>query len=200
MSAASAASPAAPVPVSEAGGSPASEPCPLCGTPLQRNQDWCLGCGAAARTRLASPPRWRPAIVVLAAVVCVSLGVLAAALVALAGGDTPAPVSTRIVTAAAAPAATQPSAGVGGVSAGASGAASSGATSPTSTAGGSAASRAGSSNRAKAHEGVGGKGAGGALTTPKVKLPASKIPSIKIPKIKIPPIKLPKLSLPASER
>ena len=78
--------------------------CPLCGAPLHAAQDWCLRCGAAARTRLAASPElegrrsrrsrwWR----------VLSLGVLAAALVKLAGGSgTATPVITRTVIGAAA--------------------------------------------------------------------------------------------------
>jgi hypothetical protein len=81
-----------------------SEACPLCGTPLRSDQDWCLRCGAAARTRLAASPNWRAPLLGALAVALLALGVLAAALVKLAGdsgGGRPAP--TRTVTAAAAP-------------------------------------------------------------------------------------------------
>lgn len=59
--------------------------CPLCGTPLQADQEWCLGCGAAARTRLAAPTSWKAPILALALVVALALGALAAALVSLTG-------------------------------------------------------------------------------------------------------------------
>ena len=65
----------------------AGEACPLCGAPLHPEQEWCLRCGAAARTRLAASPRWKGLIATLAVVVALSLGVLAAALVKLAGGS-----------------------------------------------------------------------------------------------------------------
>ncbi len=61
------------------------EVCPLCGVPLRPDQDWCLRCGAGARTRLAAPPKWKGLVVALVLLVVVSLGVLAAALVKLAG-------------------------------------------------------------------------------------------------------------------
>jgi predicted nucleic acid-binding Zn ribbon protein len=64
---------------------PPQETCPLCGAPLEPEQSWCLRCGAAARTRLAAQPKWKALVVVLVAVVVLSLGVLAAALVKLAG-------------------------------------------------------------------------------------------------------------------
>lgn len=61
------------------------EVCPLCGEPLRAEQSWCLRCGAAARTRLAAQPKWKAVVVALLLVVVLSLGVLAAALVKLAG-------------------------------------------------------------------------------------------------------------------
>jgi hypothetical protein len=61
------------------------ELCPLCGAPLRRDQDWCLRCGAAARTRLAAPAKWKLLVGSLAAIVAIALAVLAVALVKLAG-------------------------------------------------------------------------------------------------------------------
>ena len=61
------------------------EVCPLCGAPLRRDQDWCLRCGAAARTRLAAPPKWKPLVISLVIITVVALAVLVAALVKLAG-------------------------------------------------------------------------------------------------------------------
>ncbi len=81
---------------------PASAPaeiCPLCSAPLQPAQEWCLRCGAAARTRLAASPNWRAPLLGAVAVVVLSLGVLAAALVKLAGTTGPAPqATTKTVT------------------------------------------------------------------------------------------------------
>lgn len=62
-----------------------TEPCPLCGAPLGPTQEWCLRCGAAARTRLAAIPAWRAPLVVLAVVTVTALGALTASLVVLAG-------------------------------------------------------------------------------------------------------------------
>jgi hypothetical protein len=59
--------------------------CPLCGAPLHRDQEWCLRCGAAARTRVAASPNWKAPIVAVAVVAGLALAVLAAALVKLAG-------------------------------------------------------------------------------------------------------------------
>ena len=77
----------------------AAEACPLCGGPLAGDQEWCLRCGAAARTRLAAAPNWKGPIATLAVVAALALGVLAAALVKLAGDSGPAPApTTRTVT------------------------------------------------------------------------------------------------------
>jgi len=64
---------------------PATEACPLCGAPLRAEQDWCLRCGAAARTRLAAPPKWRALTTALLVIVVASLAVLTIALLKLAG-------------------------------------------------------------------------------------------------------------------
>jgi hypothetical protein len=56
----------------------------LCGTPLHPEQEWCLRCGAAARTRLAARPSWRALSMAIILVIVISLAVLAAALVKLA--------------------------------------------------------------------------------------------------------------------
>ncbi len=61
--------------------------CPLCGAPLDPAQEWCLNCGAAARTRLAAPTNWKAPIVAIAVIATLALGVLAAALVKLSGGS-----------------------------------------------------------------------------------------------------------------
>jgi hypothetical protein len=91
----------------------AADACPLCGAGLAPDQEWCLRCGAAARTRLAAAPNWRAPLAVLAVVAAIALAVLAIALVKLAGDSGPAPAAiTRTVTApaAATPAPTTPGA------------------------------------------------------------------------------------------
>jgi hypothetical protein len=87
---------------------PGGESCPLCGAPLHPEQEWCLNCGAAARTRLAASPGWRGPIIALMVVLVLSLGVLAGALVKLAGGSTPPPATTTTVTSAVATSTTAP--------------------------------------------------------------------------------------------
>jgi hypothetical protein len=78
-------------------GTPGGETCPLCGAPLHPEQEWCLRCGAAARTRLAASSNWKAPIIALAAVATLSLGVLAAALVKLAGGSSSTTNITRTI-------------------------------------------------------------------------------------------------------
>jgi hypothetical protein len=97
---------------------PAGDSCPLCGAPLRAEQEWCLRCGAAARTRLAAAPNWKAPTAALAVVIALSLGVLAAALVKLAGDSSSSgAAATTIVTTAPAgstPASPPPAAAVPG--------------------------------------------------------------------------------------
>jgi len=71
-------------------------------------------CGAAARTRLAASPNWKAPIAVVATLAALALGVIAAALVKLAGdtGPAPAPITRTVTTTAAAlaPTSTAPAA------------------------------------------------------------------------------------------
>jgi hypothetical protein len=78
-------------------GTAGGEACPLCGAPLHPEQEWCLRCGAAARTRLAASSNWKAPIIALAVVGILSLGVLAAALVKLAGGFSSTTNVTRTI-------------------------------------------------------------------------------------------------------
>ncbi len=71
--------------MSDGAGATPHEACPLCGSELRDEQSWCLRCGAAARTRLAAQPKWKALAAAFVAIVVVSVGVLAAALVQLAG-------------------------------------------------------------------------------------------------------------------
>ena len=87
--------------------SEAIETCPLCGAPLLAQQEWCLRCGGAARTRLAAAPNWRAPLLTLVVLAALSLGVLTAALVKLAGGSGSA-AGPAVRTGAAAPVASAP--------------------------------------------------------------------------------------------
>lgn len=91
--------PASPVAPPPSAPPSSAESCPLCGAPLAPEQEWCLRCGAAARTRLAAAPKWRAPLITLVVVAALALGVLAAALVKLAAdsGPTP-PAATSVLT------------------------------------------------------------------------------------------------------
>jgi hypothetical protein len=78
-------------------GPAAGETCPLCGAPLDPEQEWCLRCGAAARTRLAASSNWKAPIIAFAVLALLSLGVLAASLVKLAGGGSSGTTVTSTV-------------------------------------------------------------------------------------------------------
>jgi len=69
------------------GGEQGAERCPVCSAQLAADQDWCLQCGAAARTRLAPPPHWRPLVSLLVLVIVAALIGLALALAKLAGAS-----------------------------------------------------------------------------------------------------------------
>jgi hypothetical protein len=66
--------------------------CPRCGAELHPDQDWCLECGAPARTRLAPTPNWRIPAALVAVVVALAGAGLAVAFVRLTD-DGAAPVA-----------------------------------------------------------------------------------------------------------
>ncbi len=66
---------------------PGSIRCPRCDATLGPEQDWCLNCGAPARTRLAPRPNWKAPVVVVAMIAVLSGVALAIAFVALTGDD-----------------------------------------------------------------------------------------------------------------
>jgi hypothetical protein len=68
--------------------------CPRCGAPLHEDQDWCLECGAPARTRLAPTPNWHIPAALLAVVVALAGAALAVAFVQLTKDAPPAQAST----------------------------------------------------------------------------------------------------------
>ncbi len=80
--------------------------CPRCTSPVAADQDWCLECGAPARTRLAQTPNWRLPTVAIAAIVAIAGALLAFAFVKLTSDDDAIPAST--VPTAAAPVAPPP--------------------------------------------------------------------------------------------
>ncbi|MDX6726584.1 MAG: hypothetical protein QOK49_1389 [Baekduia sp.] len=77
--------------MSAPGTPPGPEPvplrCPRCGAHVAPEQDWCLECGAPARTRLAPTPNWRLPIIALATIVLIAGLALAVAFSTLTSGD-----------------------------------------------------------------------------------------------------------------
>jgi hypothetical protein len=70
---------------------PGSIPCPRCAATVGPDQEWCLSCGAPARTRLVPTPNWRAPIAVLAVVILLAGIALALAFVSLTNDSEPAP-------------------------------------------------------------------------------------------------------------
>ena len=68
--------------------------CPRCSSPVGRDQDWCLECGAPARTRLAPTPNWQLPTVAIGAIVVLAGALLAFAFVKLTSDDATAPAGT----------------------------------------------------------------------------------------------------------
>ena len=107
--------------VAPPGAAPATAPgtiaCPRCATVIGPDQDWCLSCGAPARTRLVPTPNWRAPVAVLAVIVVLAGIALAIAFVSLTNDSEPAapvdsqappPSATSTAPAASAAAPTQP--------------------------------------------------------------------------------------------
>jgi hypothetical protein len=77
--------------------------CPRCGAHVADNQDWCLSCGDAARTRLVPTPNWRLPIAIAGSVCALALLVIAISFLQLTRDDAPvattAPAATTATTA-----------------------------------------------------------------------------------------------------
>jgi hypothetical protein len=69
------------------GPAPAPLRCPRCGANVAPEQDWCLECGAPARTRLAPTPNWKLPIALVAVVVLLAGLALAFAFTSLTSDD-----------------------------------------------------------------------------------------------------------------
>jgi hypothetical protein len=122
--------------------------CPRCGAHVAPNQDWCLSCGDAARTRLVPTPNWRLPIAIAGLICALALIVMAVAFLQLTRDDapvtpttpaattatTPPPVTTAPPTTTAPPAATTTAPGDTTPGATAPGATAPGATTPGATA------------------------------------------------------------------
>ena len=91
---------------------PAGQACPRCGASLKPEQDWCLECGAAARTRIARTPAWRLPVFAVVFVIALSGAAAAFAFVRLSNTDDDlravqtAPPTTAPATAPPAPTST----------------------------------------------------------------------------------------------
>jgi hypothetical protein len=105
-------------PAGACGGAPASAPdgskaparaCANCGTPLARDQDWCLQCGAGAPDSLSSrTPSWRSAAVILTTLAVLVAGAAGAAYAALSKGTGKTAPAVTTVAQAVPPAASAP--------------------------------------------------------------------------------------------
>jgi hypothetical protein len=103
-----------------AGPQPVPLRCPRCGANVAPEQDWCLECGAPARTRLAPTPNWRAPMALVAIVVLLAGLTLSFAFTSLTSDDgnvsaattAPAQPSDTVTTGSVptAPAATETSA------------------------------------------------------------------------------------------
>lgn len=92
--------------MSDPGQAPAGGRCPRCAAPLRADQDWCLECGAPARTRLARAPNWRLPVLALAVVVLLCGGAVAFAFDRLATTNPDLATTTVAPTVTTAPATT----------------------------------------------------------------------------------------------
>ncbi len=76
--------------------------CARCRTRLAPGQDWCLGCGAAANTRVLAPPSWKLATAtILGVLAAVAVGVVL--LVTSLSSDSDRAASRRVASVPAAP-------------------------------------------------------------------------------------------------
>ena len=76
--------------------------CPRCSATVGPEQDWCLECGAPARTRLAPTPNWQLPTVALGTLVLIAGALFAFAFVKLTDdGDAPASAAPTAITTAA---------------------------------------------------------------------------------------------------
>ena len=83
---------------------PGTIACPRCDTAIGPDQQWCLHCGAPARTRLVPTPNWRAPLIVLALVATLAAVALALAFVELTNDSEPAtPTTTQAPPPAAQP-------------------------------------------------------------------------------------------------
>jgi hypothetical protein len=78
--------------------------CPRCGNALHGEQNWCLECGLAARTRVHPPPSWRlPVILTCIALALLAAGIAVALVTLLDSPESTPPPATVTVPAATSP-------------------------------------------------------------------------------------------------
>lgn len=89
---------------------PGSLRCPRCSATVGPEQDWCLECGAPARTRLAPTPNWQLPTVAIGAIILLAGALLAFAFVDLTADDgaTAGTTPTAVVETAPPPAVVPP--------------------------------------------------------------------------------------------
>ena len=105
---------ATPEAAAEQTGAPAraAVPCPQCSAEVAAEQDWCLACGAPARTRVAPAANWRLPLALIATIALIAGLAIAVAFVALTdddpviAGTQPATTAGATTPAPAAPAST----------------------------------------------------------------------------------------------
>ena len=68
--------------------------CPVCDAALAPDQSWCLECGAAARTRIAPTPRWRPLALIAALATILAIVAIGFAVARLVRGSSGPAVTT----------------------------------------------------------------------------------------------------------
>jgi predicted nucleic acid-binding Zn ribbon protein len=83
-----------------AAAAPARAACPVCGTPADPGQEFCLSCGNRVTQRYRRPPSWRLVAGALAAAV-LAIGAAVGAAIGLSGGHKQSPVETTTTTTAA---------------------------------------------------------------------------------------------------
>ena len=72
--------------------------CPRCSSPVGPEQDWCLECGAPARTRLAPTPNWQLPTVAIATIIAIAGALLAFAFVKLTDDNNATPAAATTAT------------------------------------------------------------------------------------------------------
>jgi hypothetical protein len=92
------AQPPAPGPPQPPGPDHESIHCPRCSAPVGPDQDWCLECGAPARTRLAPTPNWQLPTVAIGAIVLLAGALLAFAFVKLTNDSNATPAAATTAT------------------------------------------------------------------------------------------------------